>query len=403
MNKSILFLSIMDFTDKGIQVVKLTPEYFVKKGWGVEYLVTRDNSIHGSYHYQDIINPVGVNIHRLDMSQLEIGENFKNHTLKTIYSKLRGYISIIKLAWNGYKIAKEKDVDVLYGGGPHGVLAAHIINLFFKNKKIIISRYYGIWNLYNDFLINKRYFKLLLNWDTLLSLWLKVDRIIMTNDGTEGNKAIAKIRFKNTNRLSFFVNSTNKIKYFNSNVLSSYTVCRLVKGKRIDRIINIVHNIVSVYGISDFKYNIVGDGEELENLKNMVKKLNLNNNVIFHGAKINIELENITKESAIFFSTYDVSNVGNPLLEAIRGNKIIFTLNNGDTSSWIKHKVNGFIYDINENLYDNIAKDVVKVISDKKLQDKIIKNIKLTENERLWTWDERLEAEYQVIDRLVKK
>ncbi|PHQ90963.1 MAG: hypothetical protein COB42_04155 [Sulfurimonas sp.] len=401
MSKSILFLSIMDFTDKGIQVVKFTPEYFVKNGWDVDYLVTRDNSIHGSYFYQDIINPKGMDIHRMEMFQLRIAENLYNHTLKTIYSKIRGYISIIQLAWYGYKIVKSKEIDILYGGGPHGVLAAHLINMCIKNKKYVISRYYGIWNLYNDFLVNKKKIKLLLNWDILLSLWLKSSKVIITNDGTEGNKALKKIRTYNMKRLSFFVNGTNYIKSTNKNMMSAYTVCRLVQGKRIDRIINIVNYIVHVLGVSNFIYNIIGDGQELKNLKKMVDKLNLNNNIIFHGAKINMALENITKDSAIFFSTYDVSNVANPLLEAIRAHKIIFTLNNGDTSSWIKHKINGFIYDIEDSLYETIARDVVDLFENQNLQNQIFRNIESTEKEKLWTWDERLESEYQEIYKLV--
>jgi len=402
MSKSILFLSIMDFTDKGIQVVKLTPEYFVKKGWNVEYLVTRDNSINGSYYYQDIINPVGINIHRLDMPQLQLGENFRNHTLKTIYSKLRGYFAIIKLAWNGYKIAKEKDIDILYGGGPHGVLAAHIINLFLKNKKKIVSRFYGTF-MY-DKLSKQKKKEIIFNWDEYLAFKLKSDMMIITDDGTMGDRAVQQISIENFKILSFFVNGVEKIKkQTSSDFLSAYTICRLASWKRVDRAINIVAILVKKYNISDFKYNIIGDGAELNKLKKMVNKLNLQNNIIFHGAKKHTEVADIINKCSICFSTYDLSNVGNPLLEAIRGNKIIFTLNNGDTSSWIKHGENGFIYEINEDLYENVAKDVVKLLNDKDLQNKIIQNIKYTEEEKLWTWDERLEAEYQEIYKLVEK
>ena len=46
---------------------------------------------------------------------------------------------------------------------------------------------------------------------------------------------------------------------------------------------------------------------------------------------------------------YTSTNVGNPLLEAIRHNKIIVTLNNGDTGDWIKHRVSGLIYDVDDD------------------------------------------------------
>ena len=37
---------------------------------------------------------------------------------------------------------------------------------------------------------------------------------------------------------------------------------------------------------------------------------------------------------------YERSNLGNPLLESIRMNKLIVTLNNGDTGKLIRHKLN---------------------------------------------------------------
>ena len=45
---------------------------------------------------------------------------------------------------------------------------------------------------------------------------------------------------------------------------------------------------------------------------------------------------------------YESSNVGNPLLESIRLNKLILTLDNGGTSEWISHKVTGFIYPVDD-------------------------------------------------------
>ncbi len=392
----------MDFTDKGIQVVKLTPEYFEKKGWDVHYLVTRDNSKNGSYHYQDIIDPVGIKMHRLSMPQLELGENFTNHTLKTIYSKLRGYISIIKLAWFGYKIAKNNKIDVLYGGGPHGVLAAHIINFCLSDKRKVVARFYGTF-MYDKLLRDSKK-EILFNWDEYLAFRLQSDKIIITNDGTQGDKALEQINSKNLNNLNFFVNGVEKHSTKSSNdILSSYTVCRMASWKRVDRVINIIAILVKTFGITDFKYNVIGDGDELIRLKKMTKELDLDKNIIFHGAIKHDELDNIISKCSICFSTYDLSNVGNPLLEAIRENKIIFTLNNGDTSSWIKHNENGFIYDVNDNLYDNVAKDVVRVLEDINLQDKIIQNIKYTEKAKLWTWDERLDAEYQEINKLVER
>ena len=122
---------------------------------------------------------------------------------------------------------------------------------------------------------------------------------------------------------------------------------------------------------------------------------------MFHGALKHEEAIKLLLSCKLYISTYDLSNVGNPLLEAIRANKIIFTLNNGDTSAWIKHRENGFIYDINDSTVDDMAHDIVDLISDPLLMDQIKRNIQITEQEKLWTWNERMQAEFSEIEKLV--
>ena len=402
MPKGILFLSIMDFTDKGIQVVKLTPEYFAKNGWNVHYVVTRDNSINGSYHYQDVINPVGVVVHRSDMPSCWIGERLKSHLLKTIYAKLRGYAAIIKLAWIGHSVLKNNKIDVIYGGGPHGVLAAYLLKFFRGNRgKAVVSRFYGTF--LSDKILKKDFIGILLNWDERLAFKLLKDLVIVTNDGTMGDVSVRTLCPHKIHKLRFWVNGVDLIQN-NDCVYDKYsavTICRLVSWKRIDRAIACVGKIVNDYKVESFLYHIVGDGPEFSSLKCLVRQLGIENNVVFHGALKHEEAIKLLMSSDIYLSTYDLSNVGNPLLEAIRANKIIFTLNNGDTSAWITHRENGFIYDINDSMVDRMAHDIVDLIGNPTLRDNIKRNIRITEKEKLWTWNERLQAEFSNIDKIV--
>jgi len=63
--KKILFISGLDFKEKSIQVIRKTPEAYVAADWEVDYIVARDNSLFGDYHYEDEINPEGINITRV--------------------------------------------------------------------------------------------------------------------------------------------------------------------------------------------------------------------------------------------------------------------------------------------------------------------------------------------------
>lgn len=105
---------------------------------------------------------------------------------------------------------------------------------------------------------------------------------------------------------------------------------------------------------------------------------------------------------------YESSNVGNPLLESIRLNKLILTLDNGGTSEWISHKETGFIYsvddvnDLTKADFDIIAKDFLFAINE---NDKILaikRNLLSVSNSKLWTWDERFKEELSQIENILK-
>jgi glycosyltransferase involved in cell wall biosynthesis len=416
MPKGILFLSIMDFTDKGIQVIKLTPEYFAKNGWNVHYVVTRDNSKYRSYHYQDVINPEGVVVYRSDMPSCRLGERLNNHLLKTIYSKLTGYLAIIKLAWLGHRVLGNNKIDVIYGGGPHGVLAAKLVKFFHPwHRLATVSRFYGVWDLYSKTILGHKWFKLLLNVDVFAALYLRSNLTVITNDGTQGDKALSSIRLSNMASLRFYVNGIDEYSIDPADlielreslhiekVFSAVCITRLVSTKRVDLCIKVTAAVVNKYGVCDFRLIVVGDGYERARLEKLAVDLRVANQIVFVGSVDNWCVKNYLAIADVFLSMYDVSNVGNPLLEAIRANKIIFTLNNGDTSAWIKHRENGFIYDVNDSMVDRMARDIVDLISNPSLRDRIKGNIRITEKEKLWTWNERMQAEFTDIDRLVSK
>ena len=410
MPNCILFLSIMDFTDKGIQVVKFTPEYFGRMGWEVHYGVTRDESIMGSYCYQPVINPNGITVWRTKMPSLRFLENANSRLIRNIYSKLRGYLSIIKLVRIGYRVLQDREIDVFYGGGPHGVLACNILKfLSGRRTAFSVSRFYGVWDLYSKMIMQRNWLKSILNFDILMSFCLPADLAIITNDGTQGDKALAWLCPTTRRRVGFFVNGTDRydvdpdlvvdlrLKLGIDSCFSAVCVTRLVSIKRVDRCIRILECLINKYNIHKFKLVIVGDGEDRGNLQRLANSLGVSDNIVFVGSVENTQVKNYMAAANMFFSMYDVSNVGNPLLEAIRANKIIFTLNCGDTASWITHGVNGFIYNDDEFMVDAVARDILNLMDSPTLAEAIRLNLKETERSKLWTWDERLRAEYAAV------
>jgi glycosyltransferase involved in cell wall biosynthesis len=174
-------------------------------------------------------------------------------------------------------------------------------------------------------------------------------------------------------------------------------VSRLVSLKRVDRCIDITNAIVNKYKVKNFVLLVAGDGVELQRLMDQVRELNIAENVIFLGAVENHDIYSYLSISQFFISMYAVSNVGNPMLEAIKSKKVIFTLNNGDTSRWICHKKNGYIYDENSDFIDKVACDIVELIAQPYRVKLIAQQIEITSNSLLYDWDTRLSMEFDDI------
>jgi len=221
----------------------------------------------------------------------------------------------------------------------------------------------------------------------------------------------------NTPIVKFFVNGVEprlinenelrdtREKYFNRPVHYFLSVCRLVPQKRVDRSVRLIAAIVQE-GFTDLHYLAVGEGAENRNLITLVKSLGIEQYVTFVGPVPNKKVKYFLESADTFLTMDNVSNVGNPLLEAIRYNQLIVTINTGETAEWIRHLQNGLIFpldgpDLTEENYRSMAKEVVQVLKDKSLVARLRENLRKTEAEKIWTWDERMKAETDAAQELL--
>jgi len=171
---------------------------------------------------------------RKEMRKWKWGENANGELLVTIYNKLRNYISIYDLVRMGRKLLWKYDIDIIYACGPTAVLASHFLKLYRKGIKIV-ARFYGTFSLTKKILGNK--VRLMLSIDEVIALALRSDRIIITNDGSQGLRALRFCNKENLKVAHFLVNGVEKI--HRSNIEQTYngaaTICRLVRSKHIER------------------------------------------------------------------------------------------------------------------------------------------------------------------------
>lgn len=398
---SILFISALDFKERSIQVIRKTPEAFRDAGWDVDYIVARDASDSGNYSYEREFNPDEISVERVYWPFPTVRAK-SPRLLALIIGKLASLLVILKLAFKAFFAVRNKKYDVIYGYEMHGVIAMNLIRPIMPKGIKLVSRFQGTF--LNEMIEKKQFLRLLFNFDLIFAIWSYSDLLIMTDDGTQGNLALSRIRGKRMGKVRFWVNGVDEVnKPLTELKLCDYwvflAVSRLVSWKRVDRALYVMKELVNK-GLN-CKLLVVGEGNQKDSLLVLCERLELLPYVEFVGAVEHARVKDYMLASHFFISMYESSNVGNPLLEAIRFNIPVITLNNGDTNKWIEHQKTGLIYDHVNTDFEIVADDVMGIVSCKEKYMQIKENVKVLAKQRLWTWDERLAAEVREVEGLI--
>jgi len=134
--------------------------------------------------------------------------------------------------------------------------------------------------------------------------------------------------------------------------LSLLTVARLVRRKGHHLVIEALGPLIRKY--PDLSYNIVGDGEEKNNLKNQVKDLKLEKNVIFHGQLSDKEVIKQFATADIFVMpsldlSGDLEGFGLVFLEAAAAALPVVSTKTGGIPEAVVDSKTGILIDINKN------------------------------------------------------
>jgi len=392
----ILIISTWDMQDHGMQATKKTPLYFAMKGHKVTFLVHSETT-------------------NCPSLRTDLHENLK---IIRFNLPFKGLMKIPKLGrlrilllfgfyclFYSFKIyRKSNSPDVLYAAESDAIFIGYILNKFLKTT--FVTRYYGVSTALLSHPIKHFLYK--------LSLRCPSDMAIMTDDGTDGKNVLKKVN-KRVGTIQFWRNGIDraqvdldKAKAYSekyrlcSNALILVTISRLYGWKRIDRSIKAVHSLIKQRQLP-LKLLIVGEGPEKPRLENLVDQLGINKNIEFVGAIPHEEIYNLYFIADIFISGYDMSNVGNPLWEALNAGKCIVALNTGKTSEVIENGINGLLvsYDKDEDKnVHGLAKAIEKLYDDDKLRMKLAQGAQDYGRKNLWSWEDRLNTELQKLEEL---
>lgn len=303
---------------------------------------------------------------------------------------------------------RERKDTVIYGYEIFGVEAGRRISRQYHLP--LVTRFQGtILAPYEDNLLNR-----LARYPHFEALEQPAELVIMTDDGTQGDRVLQ--RLKNNSRTLFFRNGLDLMERdipamyaaFDREAFRSawgasrddtvfLTVSRLTGWKKVDR---------AVRGFADFakaggrgRLIIVGEGDARADLERLSRELGVDDRVLFTGAVPHDEVYSYMMASDVFVSLYDLSNVGNPLLEAMTLGKCIITYDVGDTNRIVFDGENGIL--LNEKTLPELGEVMLRLSEDTARRDSYGAAASAYAGEHFWTWEERMACEQKEVGALL--
>lgn len=252
----------------------------------------------------------------------------------------------------------------------------------------------------------------LVNWyrvlPEVLALLLPADHIIVTNDGSRGDRVLRRLRISQ-DKVHFWFNGVDKDRLSQAHdrarcqahfglPMDSFlllSLSRLAEWKRVDRALLALPAVVSQH--PNVHLVIAGEGEEEGNLKHLARSLGVESNTTFLGAVPHADIPLLFSASDIFLSLYDITNVGNTVLEALAAGKCIVALDTGATADVIHDGENGVLLK-NKDL-PRLSGVLCQLIHDSERRRRLEQGAREYAQNFLITWAERAQKEINLIER----
>ncbi len=305
------------------------------------------------------------------------------------------------------RVLRGQPVDLLYGYEVHGVLAVRLLRRRWRLPTV--ARFQG--TVMHPALTDRLAF--LRKYEEVLALRAPADLYVMTNDGTRGDEVLARLNPHSEGRVRFWRNGLELDRLApmgRTQALAArrslgiergrfvmVTASRLARWKRVDRAVRAMPRILEA--VPEALLLIVGDGEERGELEALAGALGLSGSVRFVGAVDRDEVPRYLGAADLFLALADLSNVGNPLLEAMACGTAIVTLDAGDTGELIREGETGVLVPTGEP--EPVAQAVVRLARDDSLRRRLGEGAHRYASSHFWTWEQRMAAELGEVESLV--
>ena len=386
-----------------------TLEGYSRRGHEVHFI---SSTIGANHHHgapvQDPPKLNGVQFHLFQLPSLGESRLPLPNIVRKLDQKMR-FASVFPMlaARRAESLFRQASFDLLYGYEVHGVLAQRKVR---QNHSLpLVTRFQG--TVMYPYL--RRPHSRLRKYEEVRALSTPADLYVMTDDGTQGDEVLQRLNPASAGKVCFWRNGLDlgnvrppddgeseaaRAKLcLDPGDLVLVTATRLARWKRVDRAVDAVA-LLRNEGIAA-RLLIVGDGEERINLEQQVQELGLQDLVTFVGAVPQPEVQRYLWAADVFLSTNELSNVGNPLLEAMIAGRCVLTLDEGDTRDLIRDSETGILLHSGEPQV--IADALASLARDSAKRHRLGASARRVAERSFWSWDQRMDAEIDAVEELI--
>ena len=236
----------------------------------------------------------------------------------------------------------------------------------------------------------------------------KSDLAIMVNDGTDG-KYYSNL--KGCKNIFFKPHGVSINEYFNngdvplelSNIFKNNIVFfNMASGsswKRVDRIIRALQYL-DLDVLSRIKIVTTYHGPGYDKLKQYARFLGVSESIIFLDKLDYLECNSLLRNSHALISTNDLSNLGNPVLEAIYYEIPVISINDGSLDGFLTDNVDSSLIKLDDEFDKNLAITIERFISDESYYNRIKNSIE--NNQSVNSLEYQQKNEYIAISNVLK-
>lgn len=298
-------------------------------------------------------------------------------------------------------------IDLLYAYEVHGVLTARLLRRRYRLPTV--ARFQG--TVMHPALSSRlAYYR---KYEEVLALRTPADLYVMTDDGTRGDEVLARLNPASKGRVRFWRNGLDLDHLTPSSVAKRaaarralglpadafvmMTASRLALWKRVDRAVRALPHLLP--RVPQALLLVLGDGEERANLESLARDLGVAGAVRFEGAVPQRDVVGYMRAADLFLALADLSNVGNPLLEAMACGMAILTLDVGDTADLVRDGETGRLLPVGDE--PALIEAIARLAGDPELRRRLGRAARRHAKAHFWSWEERLAVEIEEVERLV--